>query len=166
MSIMILGPMGVGKTSVGRALAERRGIPFVDSDLVIETEEGFDAAEIARRRGVAALHQLELRVAMDVCRADRTVVAALAASVADNLAALAELSATGATLVYLDAPSSNLDQMASSGSHRRPIASDDAAALAHARRANAVSAGAVVVERGDDEIVTAIRLEEALATPR
>ena len=34
--IVIVGFMGAGKTTVGRMLAGRLGLPFVDSDLVIE----------------------------------------------------------------------------------------------------------------------------------
>lgn len=46
MRIYLVGFMGVGKTTVGRALAERLGFPFVDLDEVIEREVGMSVREI------------------------------------------------------------------------------------------------------------------------
>ncbi|MGD2060253.1 MAG: shikimate kinase, partial [Acidimicrobiia bacterium] len=60
--IVLLGEMGVGKTTVGRALADRLGRTFLDSDEVIESESGLSGAEIADRSGVDVLHQRELEV--------------------------------------------------------------------------------------------------------
>ena len=38
--IVVIGFMGAGKTTVGRMLADRLGLPFIDSDLVIEDQAG------------------------------------------------------------------------------------------------------------------------------
>ena len=38
--VVLVGLMGAGKTSVGRALSRRLGIPFVDSDKEIEAAAG------------------------------------------------------------------------------------------------------------------------------
>lgn len=43
--------MGVGKSTIGRRLAKRLGLPFIDSDLAIEDASGLSAAEVFERYG-------------------------------------------------------------------------------------------------------------------
>ncbi len=50
-SVFLIGPMGSGKTAVGRALARRLGREFVDSDAEIESRTGVDIAYIFEREG-------------------------------------------------------------------------------------------------------------------
>ena len=54
--------MGAGKTSVGRVLAERLGLPFADSDVEIERETGLTIPCIFDRSGEAHFRELERRV--------------------------------------------------------------------------------------------------------
>lgn len=49
--IVLVGLMGVGKSTVGRRLARRLGLPFVDSDAAIADAAGYSAAEIFERFG-------------------------------------------------------------------------------------------------------------------
>jgi shikimate kinase len=49
--IVLVGLMGVGKSTVGRRLARRLGLPFVDSDTAIEDASGYSAAEVFERFG-------------------------------------------------------------------------------------------------------------------
>src|SRR5919107_3962208 len=49
--VVLVGLMGVGKSTVGRRLARRLGLPFVDSDSAIEDAAGFSAAEVFERFG-------------------------------------------------------------------------------------------------------------------
>jgi shikimate kinase len=49
--VVLVGLMGVGKSTVGRRLARRLGLPFVDSDSAIEDAAGYSAAEIFERYG-------------------------------------------------------------------------------------------------------------------
>ena len=44
--IVLVGFMGAGKTTVGHMLAEKLGLPFVDSDLIIESRTGRSIREI------------------------------------------------------------------------------------------------------------------------
>ena len=57
--IVLIGFMGAGKTTVGGLLAERLGMPFVDSDAMIEASEGLAVREIFATRGEAEFRRVE-----------------------------------------------------------------------------------------------------------
>jgi len=61
-SIVLVGMMGVGKSSVGRRLAARLSIPFVDADAEIEKAAGMSIADIFARHGEANFRSGEARV--------------------------------------------------------------------------------------------------------
>jgi shikimate kinase len=61
-SIVLIGMMGVGKSSIGRRLGARLGLPFVDADAEIETAAGMSIADIFARHGEAAFRSGESRV--------------------------------------------------------------------------------------------------------
>ena len=61
-SIVLTGMMGVGKSSVGRRLAGRLAIPFVDADAEIEKAAGMSIADIFARHGEAYFRSGEARV--------------------------------------------------------------------------------------------------------
>ena len=47
--IVLVGLMGAGKSTVGRRLAKRLGLPFVDRDVEIEEASGSSTAELFER---------------------------------------------------------------------------------------------------------------------
>jgi len=61
-SIVLVGMMGVGKSSVGRRLAARLAIPFADADTEIEKAAGMSIADIFARHGEADFRSGEARV--------------------------------------------------------------------------------------------------------
>jgi len=61
-SIVLVGMMGVGKSSVGRRLAARLSIPFVDADSEIENAAKMTIPEIFARHGEAYFRSGEARV--------------------------------------------------------------------------------------------------------
>jgi shikimate kinase len=61
-SIVLVGMMGVGKSSVGRRLAARLAIPFTDADSEIEKAAGMTIAEIFARHGEPYFRSGEARV--------------------------------------------------------------------------------------------------------
>jgi shikimate kinase len=61
-SIVLVGMMGVGKSSIGRRLASRLGIAFVDADTEIEKAAGMSIADIFARHGEADFRGGEARV--------------------------------------------------------------------------------------------------------
>lgn len=60
--IVLVGLMGAGKSTVGRRLARRLEIPFVDSDAEIEDAAGLTAAELFERYGDADYRDGERRL--------------------------------------------------------------------------------------------------------
>lgn len=60
--IVLVGLMGAGKTTVGRRLAKRLSLPFVDADQEIETAAQRSIAEIFERFGEAQFRDGERRV--------------------------------------------------------------------------------------------------------
>ena len=61
-SIVLVGMMGAGKSSVGRRLAARLGIPFVDADTEIESAAGMTIPEIFDKHGESYFRAGEVRV--------------------------------------------------------------------------------------------------------
>ena len=61
-SIVLVGMMGAGKSSVGRRLAARLGITFVDADTEIEAAAGMSIADIFAGHGEAYFRSGEARV--------------------------------------------------------------------------------------------------------
>ena len=61
-SIVLVGMMGAGKSSVGRRLAARLGIPFVDADIEIEKAAGMTITEIFATHGEPYFRAGETRV--------------------------------------------------------------------------------------------------------
>ena len=61
-SIVLVGMMGAGKSSIGRRLAGRLGIPFIDADTEIESAAGMTIPEIFERHGEPYFRAGEARV--------------------------------------------------------------------------------------------------------
>jgi len=61
-TVVLVGMMGAGKTAVGKALAARLGVPFLDSDAEIEQAAAMSIAEIFARDGEAFFRARETQV--------------------------------------------------------------------------------------------------------
>ena len=61
-SIVMVGMMGAGKSSIGRRLAARLGIPFADADTEIEEAAGMSIADIFEAHGEPSFRSGETRV--------------------------------------------------------------------------------------------------------
>jgi len=73
--IVLIGFMGAGKTTVGHMLAEKLGVPFVDSDVVIESRAGRSIREIFAADGEPAFRQLEHEITAELLRGRDAVLA-------------------------------------------------------------------------------------------
>ena len=65
-SVFLIGPMGSGKTAVGRQLARVLGVPFYDSDAEVERRTGVDIPFIFEKEGEAGFRVRE-REALQAC---------------------------------------------------------------------------------------------------
>ena len=74
-SIVLVGLMGAGKTSIGRRLAARLGLPFRDADAEIELAAGRTIPEIFSRYGEPAFRDGERRVIQRLLAGDPMVLA-------------------------------------------------------------------------------------------
>lgn len=75
-NIYLLGFMGAGKSSAGRALAAKTGLAFRDLDSEIKRAAGASAAEVIEKRGLRAFRRLENSALRKLARESGLVVAA------------------------------------------------------------------------------------------
>jgi shikimate kinase len=116
--IVLVGLMGVGKTTVGRRLGTRLGLPFVDADHEIELAAGLSVAEIFDRYGEAHFRDGERRVIARLIDGSAKVIATGGGAFMND--ATRALILDRATAVWLDA---DLDTLAARVSRRddRPL---------------------------------------------
>lgn len=74
MIVYLVGMPGSGKTTVGRELAGRLGVPFFDLDEEIERERGRSVTDIFREEGESAFRAIEAATLVDASRHDPAVV--------------------------------------------------------------------------------------------
>ena len=99
-NIFLIGPMGSGKTAVGRQLARLFRLSFYDSDAEIETKTGVDIAFIFEKEGEAGFRQREKEAIDRLTQMEGIVLATGggAVSEADNRRVLSERG----VVVYLE----------------------------------------------------------------
>jgi shikimate kinase len=100
-SIVLVGLMGAGKSTVGRRLARRLGLAFADSDREIEAAAGMRIADIFERFGEAHFRDGERRVIARLVAGERRVIAAGGGAFADP--ATRALILERCTAIWLDA---------------------------------------------------------------
>ncbi|MBO5153399.1 MAG: shikimate kinase [Eubacterium sp.] len=106
-NIVLIGMPGVGKSTVGVVLAKNMGYSFVDSDLLIQEQEGKLLHEIIEERGLDGFNEVENQVnsSIDISRA----VIATGGSVVYGAQAMEHLKQIG-TVVYLSLPFEELSE--------------------------------------------------------
>ena len=60
--LFLVGYMGCGKSTLGRKLARRLGVPFADTDALVERREGASVADVFRYEGEACFRRIEREV--------------------------------------------------------------------------------------------------------
>jgi len=89
--LVLVGAMGAGKSTVGSALSDALGRPFVDADEVLSAETGQSVADMFAILGEPAFRALEVAVMADLLAVDEPAVVATGGGVvldADTRAAL------------------------------------------------------------------------------
>ena len=98
-NIYLIGPMGSGKTAVGRQLAKELGMDFFDSDAEIEKSTGVDVSYIFEKEGEASFRLRERECIENLTEREHNVLATGGGAVMDegNRRYLAQ----SGTVVYL-----------------------------------------------------------------
>ena len=122
-NVYLIGPMGSGKTAVGRRLAALLGKQFIDSDAEIEKRTGVDIRYIFEREGEALFRERERDVIADLTTLDGVVVATGGGVILDakNRERLAE---TG-IVVYLETTIDTLVRRTKAAKTRPLLINDD-----------------------------------------
>lgn len=81
--IILIGPPGAGKTSVGKALARKLSLNFLDSDKVVEEKSGKSISEIFITDGESAFREMERTAVIDLIENQDGVIALGGGSVMD-----------------------------------------------------------------------------------
>jgi len=136
--VVLVGLMGVGKSTVGRRLAKRLGLSFVDSDVEIEGASGYPAAEVFERYGESDFRDGERRLVARLVEGDVRVIATGGGAFVDPRTR--KLLNERAITVWLDAPVDILAERTSRRDTRAQLRNGDPKAvlekLAEQRRAS------------------------------
>lgn len=121
--VLLLGMMGSGKSSVGRALAARTGWPFIDNDALVERATGLTARELLRDRGEAAMRAAESQALRTGLSIPAPAIVATAAGTILRPEDRHRMD-DGGLVVWLHAPVEVLAERAAGATHR-PWLDDD-----------------------------------------
>ena len=122
-NLYLIGPMGSGKTAVGRRLAALLGKRFFDSDAEIEKRTGVDVRYIFEKEGEARFREREREVIAELTALDGVVVATGGGVILDptNRERLAN---TG-TVIYLETNVETLVRRTRAAKTRPLLMNDD-----------------------------------------
>ena len=127
--IIIVGFMGCGKTTVGRALAQELGCKMIDLDSFITKREGRTPAKIIEEDGEPAFREIETPSLRDALKMDDARVIALGGGAWTIEANRALAGQHDCLSVWLDAPFELCWERITSSGDTRPLASDRESAL-------------------------------------
>ena len=162
MTVALIGLMAAGKSTVGRALAERLKLPFVDTDAVIEAATGRTVRELWEAGGESAYRPRERDAVAATLAAGSAVVLAVPGGVAVDDDMATRVTGSGALVVYLRAaPETLTARVTATGGdagHRPLLGADPARALAelHRRRDGRYAALADLVVDVDGRSAAAV----------
>jgi shikimate kinase len=118
-NIILVGFMGSGKSSVGRALARRCGWVRVDADDVIVSRAGKPIADIFRDSGEEAFRELERTVMKDVCEESGCIISGGGGSFIDE--ENRRIMLDRGTVFYLSALAETIHRRVTTGNPNAPV---------------------------------------------
>ncbi|MBI1975921.1 MAG: shikimate kinase [Candidatus Omnitrophica bacterium] len=101
MKIILVGFMGSGKSAVGRELAKRLGVRFVDIDELIVKREGRSIAKVFAEAGEPYFRKIEKQITLEVCQRQDPCVIATGGGTLMDPDSRAALKRAGTLLVWL-----------------------------------------------------------------
>jgi len=161
--IVLVGMMGSGKTTVGRLLARRLGVPYIDNDEVLAARTGMYPAEIMQASGVERLRRSESDALRDALADDADSVVGVAAGAILEAANRSRIRDRGRVVWLRGHPQTLIHRLGKSGRAVRPrLARNMAAWMTEETEARAPLYAEVATEVVDvddlspDEVVDAI----------
>ena len=121
-NIVLIGFMGVGKTSVGKLLARSLGFEFVDTDSIIVRRSGKPITEIFAEIGESGFRDIESSILAELAGRSGTVIAT-GGGIVTREANIERLHAAG-LVVWLDATADAIFERVS-GNNERPLLQTD-----------------------------------------
>jgi shikimate kinase len=109
MKIYLIGMPGSGKTTIGRSLAEKLSVPFIDLDKEIEKREGKTISDIFSTDGEDHFRAIESRTLTEWSSRDDSFVLATGGGAPCFYNGIETMNATGLT-IFLDVPIQELAQ--------------------------------------------------------
>jgi shikimate kinase len=151
LRIFLTGFMGCGKSTVGRLLAQRLGVPFVDLDQEIEGRAGRTVREIFELHGEAAFRRLENEALRATLESPDVVVATGGGTMVFE--GNYRLIQAGGLSVWLNLPfAAIVARVGALGKRDRPLFRDETQALAlYRERLPAYQRADLTVDVGTDE---------------
>jgi shikimate kinase len=113
--VVLIGPPGAGKTTVGRLVAERLGVDFVDTDEVVESRSGRTIPDIFLEDGEPSFRDLERAAVVSVLASSDGVVSLGGGAVLDPRT---EADLAGHQVVFLDVGIADAARRVGFGQHR------------------------------------------------
>ncbi|CAB5116882.1 MAG: AAA family ATPase [Actinobacteria bacterium] len=98
---ILIGPPGSGKSTVGKALAKKLGIGFIDTDTMVERKSGRKISDIFVENGEEFFRDLEFE-ALTLALQDQNSVLSLGGGAPISERAQSALTGTGYPIVFLD----------------------------------------------------------------
>jgi len=170
-AVFLVGFMGAGKTTVGRALARKMGWRFADLDRMVERREKRAVCEIFQDAGESAFRQAESAALEELLggpASPRPLVAALGGGTLTVRVNRRLLAGAGGKVVFLQAPLEELRQRCLQAGGLRPLFRDrkDFARLYASRRAGYARADLTVDTYGRKPAEVAAQIAHRLGLVR
>lgn len=165
--IALIGLRGAGKSTLGRALADRLGVPFVELNRLIEQEYGADIGELLALSGQPALRRYEKRCLEEIVRRHDAVVIATGGGIVANPETYNLLLRETHTIWLSASPEEHMRRVVEQGD-LRPMAENreamaDLRAILEARGPLYARAEARIDTSGESEVASLEKLARTVA---
>lgn len=122
MNIYLIGYMAAGKTTIGKELAKKLAMTFIDMDDVIETKAGMPLPAIFDKKGEQAFRKLENETLREVLELDNQVIATGGGTPCfyNNMQLM---NSTGSTFYLYFSPNELLNRLKLTNLNTRPLLS-------------------------------------------